>query len=88
MEDMKFCQSCGMPLAEDSQEYGTNKDGSINTSYCIYCYKDGEFTSDCTLEEMIESCIPFTLEAHPEMSAEEVRKMTAEFLPTLERWKK
>lgn len=87
MEEIKFCQSCGMPLTSNSNEYGTNKDGSSNTEYCIYCYKDGAFTSDCTMEQMIESCIPFTLEAHPEISSDEARKMVTDFIPTLSRWK-
>ncbi|MBO6082186.1 MAG: zinc ribbon domain-containing protein, partial [Bacteroidales bacterium] len=39
--DMKFCQSCGMPLTKDV--FGTNADGSKNEDYCMYCYKDGKF---------------------------------------------
>ena len=39
MTEMKFCQSCGMPLSEEV--LGTNADGSKNEEYCIYCYKDG-----------------------------------------------
>ena len=38
---MKICQSCGMPMEAD--QYGMNKDGSQNDTYCCYCYKDGEF---------------------------------------------
>ena len=37
----KICQSCAMPMSDDSL-YGTNADGSKNSDYCIYCYKDGE----------------------------------------------
>lgn len=87
MDNIKYCQSCGMPLTESEGLYGTNSDGSANHEYCIYCYKDGHFTADCTLDQMIESCIPFTLEAHPELTEEEVRKMVTDFLPTLNRWK-
>ena len=50
-KEMKFCQSCGMPLTEDV--LGTNTDGSKNEDYCMYCYKDGKFLQDCTMEEMI-----------------------------------
>ena len=53
----KFCQSCGMPLTEDV--LGTNADGSKNEDYCMYCYKDGKFLQDCTMEEMIEHCAQF-----------------------------
>ncbi len=50
----RFCQSCGMPLTEDV--LGTNADGSKNEDYCMYCYRDGHFLQDCTMEEMIEHC--------------------------------
>ena len=44
--EMKFCQSCGMPLTEEV--LGTNADGSKNEDYCMYCYKDGKFLQECT----------------------------------------
>lgn len=40
-----------MPLTEEV--LGTNVDGSKNEDYCMYCYKDGNFLQDCTMEEMI-----------------------------------
>ncbi len=52
--EQKFCQSCGMPLTEEL--LGTNADGTKNEEYCIYCYKDGKFLQDCTMDEMIEHC--------------------------------
>ena len=55
--DQKFCQSCGMPLTEEV--LGTNVDGSKNEDYCMYCYRDGHFLQDCTMEEMIEHCAQF-----------------------------
>ena len=45
--EMKICQSCGMPMKED--QYGTNKDGSANSKYCCYCYKDGDGGFLCAL---------------------------------------
>ena len=39
-------------------QYGTEKDGSSNETYCCYCYKDGAFTSECTMEEMADFCAP------------------------------
>ena len=42
--EMKFCQSCGMPLTNEI--LGTNADGTFNEDYCTYCYKDGKFTQD------------------------------------------
>ena len=52
-----FCQSCGMPLTEDFK--GTNADGSLNDDYCTYCYGDGSFTNDMTMDEMIDHCLQF-----------------------------
>ena len=43
-KDIKFCQSCGMPLTDEV--LGTNADGSKNEDYCTYCYKDGKFLQD------------------------------------------
>ena len=82
---MVFCQSCMMPLSPET--YGTEKDGSKNEDYCIYCYKDGKFTSDITMEEMIDFCVPKTAEATG-MSEEEARKMSEELFPKLKRWNK
>ena len=87
--EQKFCQSCGMPLAEDI--IGTNADGSRNEDYCIYCYKDGAFTQDFTMEQMIDFCAQFTeqmnsntgLDLTPEQAKEEMRK----YFPHLKRWK-
>ena len=53
-KEMKFCQSCGMPLSPEV--LGTNADGSKNEDYCMYCYKDGKFLQECTMDQMIEHC--------------------------------
>lgn len=50
---MKFCQSCGMPMNE--HVLGTNADGSKNEDYCMYCYKDGQFLQDCTMEVLTDA---------------------------------
>lgn len=84
-ENMKFCQSCAMPMTED--DYGTNADGSRNEDYCHYCFKDGEFTNDISMEEMIEFCIPKTVEA-TDMDDVTVRRMYDEIFPQLKRWMK
>ncbi|WP_041138630.1 zinc ribbon domain-containing protein [Beduini massiliensis] len=77
----KFCQSCGMPLT--NEVLGTNEDGSLNQDYCKYCYAEGKFTQECTMEEMIEFCVPMMKDMKPE----EARKMMQEFFPHLKRWK-
>ena len=85
---MKFCQSCGMPLTEEI--LGTNADGSKNEEYCIYCYKDGAFTGDFTMEEMVESCAQFVDEYNKNtgqnLTQEELKSMLRQFYPTLKRW--
>ena len=54
-KEANFCQSCGMPLTKEI--LGTNVDGNKNEDYCMYCYKDGRFLQDCTMDEMIEHCV-------------------------------
>jgi hypothetical protein len=39
-----------------------------------------------TMEEMIEFCIPFTLEAEPGKTREEARAELQQFFPRLKRW--
>ena len=51
--EQRFCQSCGMPLTEEV--LGTNVDGSKNEDYCMYCYKDGNFLQDCTMEVLTDA---------------------------------
>lgn len=81
-----ICQSCGMPM-ESEELLATNKDGSCNEDYCIYCYKDGEFTTpDVTMEEEIEICVPFMKQQG--IAEDEARKILNDVFPHLKRWKK
>lgn len=84
-ENQNFCQSCAMPLA-DEKLFGTNADGSKNEDYCIYCFKDGEFTSDRTMDEMMNFCIDKMCECHPDMDKAEAAAMMKEVFPKLKRW--
>ncbi|HBH94558.1 MAG TPA: transcriptional regulator [Ruminococcaceae bacterium] len=81
-----ICQSCGMPI-EDKKLRGTEKDGSQSSEYCCYCYRNGLFVKSETLEEMIESCIPFMMEDGSCKSEEEARSSLLKVLPNLKRWK-
>ena len=78
-----------MPLTNEN--LGTNADGSKNEDYCMYCYKDGKFTQDCTMEEMIESCSQFVDEVNKNMpqpiTKDEYKGMMRQFFPMLKRWK-
>lgn len=38
MSEMKFCQSCGMPL-DSNEVLGSNRDNSKNEEFCTFCYK-------------------------------------------------
>jgi hypothetical protein len=80
-----YCQSCAMPLTDEV--LGTNKDGSKNTDYCAYCMKDGEFTSEQTMEECIETCVPFVSNGDPWPDADTARAEMHKLFPTLKRWK-
>lgn len=85
MSEMNFCQSCAMPLSDDV--LGTEKDGGKSRDYCSYCYKDGAFTAECTMEEMIGVCAPMMAEHNPDMTEEGVKEQMRQFFPTLKRWK-
>lgn len=82
--NVKVCQSCGM-LMDSPKLYATENNGEINEEYCIYCYHDGAFAKDETLAEMIETCVPFMVEAGK--TEVEARKHLNEKLPQLKRWK-
>lgn len=86
--EQKFCQSCGMPLTEEI--YGTNADGSKNHEYCIYCYKDGAFTGDFTMEQMAEFCSmcveEYNKNTGKNLTACEYKQELLKYFPTLKRW--
>lgn len=82
-----FCQSCGMPLL-DKESLGTNEDGTPNPQYCAYCFQKGDFTADLTIDEMIETCVPFMMQGHPELSSRQAHEMMRLVLSSLKRWKK
>ena len=81
----KICQSCGMPMVEE-EHFGKNVDGQKNEDYCCYCYPNGAFSKDETMEEMIESCIPFMIKDGDCADEETARAIMMEFLPNLKRW--
>ena len=87
--EQKFCQSCGMPMTIET--LGTNADSSRNDDYCIYCYKDGKFTQDMTMEQMIDHCAQFTDEINRQsgqnLTQEQAKEMMRRFFPHLKRWK-
>lgn len=90
--DLRYCQSCGMPLDINKKEYlGSNADDTCNTEFCYSCFKDGKFTIDDTLEHLIELWIEHTdwynNYADTHYTPEELRIMLKKRLPTLKRWR-
>ena len=89
-KELKFCQSCGMPLTEEI--LGTNADGSKNEDYCMYCYKDGKFLQDCTMDEMIEYCAQFVNTVNEGLekpiTKEEYIGQMKTYFPHLKRWRR
>lgn len=88
---MIFCQSCGMPIDADEVK-GTNADKSLSQDYCTYCFQNGEFAQDCTMDEMIDHCAQFVDEfnkdSEQKMTKDEAVASMKQFFPTLKRWSK
>jgi len=84
----QFCQSCGMPISKE-EDFGTNKDGSLNNEFCVYCYKDGAYTnSDITMEETLEIGLK-GIDENPDMNKFMkflIKKMYPAQLKKLKRW--
>ncbi|MBO4445096.1 MAG: GNAT family N-acetyltransferase [Bacteroidaceae bacterium] len=82
----QFCQSCGMPLT-CNDDCGTEADGSISFDYCKYCYHEGRFLQECTMDEMIDHCAQFVDEINKQMpqpmTKEEYKQMMRGFFPML-----
>lgn len=87
--EQKFCQSCGMSI--DDSTFGKEANGSNNEEYCHFCYADGKFTKDCTMDEMIEHNLnylnEFNKDSEVKYSVEEARAAMKEYFPQLKRWK-
>ena len=84
---IKLCQSCAMPMNIPEARYGTEKDGTLSSDYCSYCYQNGKFQGNPTMEEMIHTCLPFEKEARPDQNEESLLTEMRELFPTLKRWR-
>ena len=85
--DVNYCQSCGMPLREGDEMFGTVAGGGMSSDYCKYCYQNGAFTADRSMDEMVEFCAPYMAEANPGMGEDEAKRIMRDLFPTLKRWK-
>lgn len=84
MENVTFCQSCGMPLDTEDLK-GTEKNGLKTDEYCKYCYENGAFKNPkMNLEDMKKNVQNQMkrLEHHEY----EIQK-AINILPALKRWK-
>lgn len=79
-----ICQSCGMHI-DNSNQRGTNEDKTLNEDYCTYCYQNGTFLYDDTMEQKVEKCIRFHIDENTNENA--ARKKLLNYFPTLKRWK-
>lgn len=84
--NIKFCQSCAMPLSAP-ELLGSNADGTPSEDYCVYCYKNGTFIADCTMEQMLEECAAIMAREIPGTTLEAARAQLQEIFPHLKRWK-
>ncbi|SCJ48774.1 Putative zinc ribbon domain [uncultured Clostridium sp.] len=84
----RYCQCCGMPLGQGEEMLGNEADGRKSQDYCKYCYVDGSFTADCTMDEMIEFCVSPMVASNPGMSEDAAREAMRAYFPKLKRWRK
>lgn len=86
-----ICQSCAMPLKQ-IDDLGANADKTANTEYCRYCFNDGKFSHERTIEEMVESNLKFLDEFNAgngtNYTPDEARIILKMHLAALKRWKK
>ena len=89
LSETPVCQSCAMPL-QNIADFGTNNDGTVNINYCVYCFNDGMFTHDRSIEEMVESNLKFLDEFNAQngtsYSEDEARTILKLHLASLKRW--
>lgn len=84
--EKQLCQSCGMDMDKSGEIYGTNADGSLNEDYCQYCYANGEFTADMSMNEMIGHWVPYLVK-ETSITQEEARMQMENIIPNLKRWR-
>jgi len=90
--EKRYCQSCGMPLDLAKVEYlGTNENQTSSHEFCYYCLKDGQYTVDYSMQEMVDVWVKYTDKYNwytgTAYKPEELRSLLMKRLPTLSRWK-
>jgi hypothetical protein len=83
MDNVTFCQSCGMPLNKEEVK-GTEKNGLKTDEYCKYCYENGTFKNpDMNLEDMKKNV---QNQMKKMQLHENVIQKAVNILPALKRW--
>jgi len=84
----KVCQSCGMPMGTTDDLCGTEANGSLSKDYCKFCYVEGKFVDDCTMEQMMKLCIDLNIAYNEFLTPADAEKLVKGFFPSLKRWQK
>lgn len=79
-----ICQCCGMPLEDDTM-IGRNNDGTLNESYCKWCYADGTYTYS-NMDDLIDVCVKNM--ASENFTENQARSYMKGLLPKLDYWKR
>jgi hypothetical protein len=82
--DEQRCQSCGAILRSDS-DCGTNTDRTLNHEYCHYCFLDGTYQDDCSLDTML-SIAEQVIGDVERLPAGEAAARARRIVPQLARW--
>ncbi|WP_423363888.1 zinc ribbon domain-containing protein [Mycoplasma sp. P36-A1] len=86
IRNVRYCQSCGLPLYFDNTKNATEIDGSINEDYCCDCYHEGYFIhQDITLDEMITMAAP-KVSKYTHIPIQDAINALKVMLPELTRW--
>jgi transcriptional regulator with XRE-family HTH domain len=90
LDKAPICQSCAMAMNR-IEWFGTNADNSVNTDYCKYCFKNGGFTHNRTMEQQLKHNMRFLDEFNKfngtNYTEAEAIKVLSTHLKTLKRWK-
>ena len=85
---VKICQSCSMPMTV-SEHFGTNSNGSPSTDYCCFCFQNGNFTHNLSMNEAIVHSASYfgskNIDGRTLTKDEYALKKHIQF-PTLKRW--
>ena len=83
MENIVYCQSCGMPLTKEEQK-GTELNGMKNREHCYFCYENGSYKNpDMNFDDMKDIV---TNRMHALKRPDYTIKKAVNLLPILKRW--